>query len=134
MPNEPLSNVLNDGSFYFPYSGNRYVLRMDINLPADSLQELLEATNKQKLLKETNSTPTPTPTPTKIIRSGPVTVIFWEDKTKTLVRRAEGVQDDPYLAFCAGLAKKIYGNNSKVKKLIEEKTVETKEKEKKTND
>ena len=74
------------------------------------------------------------PIPTKIIHSGPVTVIFWEDGTKTLVRRAEGAEDDPYLAFCAGLAKKIYGNNSKVKKLIEEKTVETKEKEKKTND
>ncbi len=74
------------------------------------------------------------PIPTKIIRSGPVTVIFWKDGTKTLVRRAEGAQDDPYLAFCAGLAKKIYGNNSKVKKLIEEKTVETKVKEKKTDD
>ena len=74
------------------------------------------------------------PIPTKIIHSGPVTVIFWEDGTKTLVRRAEGAEDDPYLAFCAGLAKKIYGNNSKVKKLIEEKTVETKEKEKKAND
>lgn len=123
MPNEPLSNVLNDGSFYFPYSGNRYVLKRDIALPSNSWQKLLRATNS-----------TPTPTPTKIIRSGPVTVIFWEDKTKTLVRRAEGAEDDPYLAFCAGLAKKIYGNNSKVKKLIEEKTIETKEKEKKTND
>lgn len=64
--------------------------------------------------------------PTKIIRSGPMTIIFWDDGTKTKVRRAEGTQDDPYLAFCAGLAKKIYGNNTRVKKLIYEKTVETK--------
>jgi len=64
--------------------------------------------------------------PTKIIRSGPMTIIFWDDGTKTKVRRAEGTPDDPYLAFCAGLAKKIYGNNTRVKKLIYEKTVETK--------
>lgn len=123
MPNELINNPFNiyDGSFYFPYSGNRYVLKRNIDLAENSLQELLKATKS-------------TPTPTKIIRSGPVTVIFWEDETKTLVRRAEGAPDDPYLAFCAGLAKKIYGNNSKVKKLIEEKTVETKEKEKKTDD
>ena len=129
MPNElintPFNNSLNSyinyHSYYAPYSERCYVLKRDIDLPANSLQELLKATNS-------------TPTPTKIIHSGPVTVIFWEDGTKTLVRRAEGAPDDPYLAFCAGLAKKIYGNNSKVKKLIEEKTVETKEKEKKTND
>lgn len=123
MPNELINNPFNiyDGSFYFPYSECRYVLKRNLDLDSDSLQGLLKATNS-------------TPAPTKIIRSGPVTIIFWEDGTKTLVRRAEGEEDDPYLAFCAGLAKKIYGNNSKVKKLIEEKTVETKEKEKKTHD
>ena len=133
MPNELINNPFNiydggfcfpyiyDGSFCFPYSDYRYILKRDVNLNANSLQELLKVTNSA-------------PTPTKIIRSGPVTVIFWEDGTKTLVRRAKGAPDDPYLAFCAGLAKKIYGNNSKVKKLIEEKTVETKEKEKKVND
>lgn len=73
-------------------------------------------------------------TPKKIIRSGPMTIIFWKDGTKTKVRRTEGAEDDPYLAFCAGLAKKIYGNNSKVKKLIEEKTVEPKERKKKDED
>ena len=117
----PFNNSFNYYSHYVPYSGCRYVLKRDIALPANSLQELWKATKS-------------TPTPTKIIRSGPVTVIFWEDGTNTLVRRTEGAEDDPYLAFCAGLAKKIYGNNSKVKKLIEEKTVETKEKEKKAND
>ena len=117
MPNElELINTpfnICHGSFYFPYTDYRYVWKRDIDLSAKSLQELLKASNS-------------TPTPTKIIRSGPVTVIFWEDGTKTLVRRAKEAPDDPYLAFCAGLAKKIYGNNSKVKKLIEEKTVETK--------
>lgn len=106
---------------------NNPIYKAHLNLKSENLvSNLLD--DAYKVIKKSD------PIPTKIIRSGPVTVIFWEDGTKTLVRRAEGAPDDPYLAFCAGLAKKIYGNNSKVKKLIEEKTVETKEKEKKTDD
>lgn len=67
------------------------------------------------------------PVCTKIIRNGPVTVVFWDDGTKTLVRRNENTPDDPYFAFCAALAKKVYGNNSRVKKIISENTVEPKE-------
>lgn len=67
------------------------------------------------------------PVCTKIIRNGPVTVVFWEDGTKTLVRRNENTPDDPYFAFCAALAKKVYGNNTRVKKIISENTVEPKE-------
>ena len=71
------------------------------------------------------------PKPKKIIRNGPATIIFWDDNTKTLVKRNEDCSDDPYLAFCAALAKKVYGNNSRVKKLIEEKTVPVKERKEK---
>lgn len=71
------------------------------------------------------------PSPKKIIRNGPVTVVFWDDGTKTLVRRNADSPDDPYVAFCAALAKKIYGNNTRVKKLITENTVEQKEKKNK---
>ena len=67
------------------------------------------------------------PVCTKIIRNGPVTVVFWDDGTKTLVRRNENTPDDPYFAFCAALAKKVYGNNTRVKKIISENTVEPKE-------
>ena len=69
--------------------------------------------------------------PKRILQNGPVTVVFWGDGTKTLVRRSENSADDPYSAFCAALAKKIYGNNSRVKKILEKKTVKAKAKEKK---
>ena len=66
--------------------------------------------------------------PERILRNGPVTVVFWKDKTKTRVRKSENSTDDPYTAFCAALAKKIYGNNSRVKKILDKKTVESKDK------
>lgn len=69
--------------------------------------------------------------PKRILQNGPVTVVFWGDRTKTIVRRSENSADDPYSAFCAALAKKIYGNNSRVKKILEKKTVKAKAKEKK---
>ena len=64
--------------------------------------------------------------PVKIIQNGPATIIFWKDGTKTIVRKAEASTDDPYVAFCAALAKKVYGNNSRIKKLINKNTQEQK--------
>lgn len=49
------------------------------------------------------------------------TVVFWTDGTKTVVRCPEGKPYDEYSAFCAALAKKIYGNNSKLQKEIKKK-------------
>ena len=67
----------------------------------------------------------------KIIHSGPCTIVFWEDNTKTVVRLEEGKEYDEYAAFTAALAKKCYGSNSKVHKILETKTVEQKQKSKK---
>lgn len=58
----------------------------------------------------------------KIIHSGPCTIVFWEDNTKTIVRLEEGKEYDEYAAFTAALAKKCYGSNSKVHKILEKKT------------
>lgn len=69
--------------------------------------------------------------PKQILQNGPVTIVFWKDGTKTIVRKSENSADDPYSAFCAALAKKIYGNNSRVKKILEKKIVKAKAKEKK---
>ena len=46
------------------------------------------------------------------------TVVFWTDGTKTVVKCAEGTKYDEYAAFCIALAKKIYGNNSALKRAI----------------
>lgn len=58
-------------------------------------------------------------TPIKIIYNGVATVVFWNDDTKTVVKRSTGTKDDRYNAFCAALAKKMYGTNSALKKYIE---------------
>lgn len=65
-------------------------------------------------------------TPKKIIRNGPATIVMWPDNTKTVVKRAEGEEDNTYSAFCAALAIKIFGSNSKVKKTVKKLTEEQK--------
>ena len=64
--------------------------------------------------------------PKKIIRNKATTVVLWKDGTKTLVRCEEGKEYDVYEAFTAALAKKIFQNNTKLKKLIKEKFTEQK--------
>ena len=65
------------------------------------------------------------PTPKKIIvnEDSKVTVVMWDDNTKTIVKCSEADQYDPYAAYCAAFAKKCYGTNSQLKKTIETLTV-----------
>ena len=58
--------------------------------------------------------------PKRIIHSKNVTVVFWNDDTKTLVRRAVGETPDNYTAFCAAYCKKVFGNNSHLKRIIKD--------------
>lgn len=62
--------------------------------------------------------------PKKILKSGPCTIVFWQDGTKTMVRRSEDEVDDDYSAFTAALAIKIFGSNSAVKRTAKNKLVE----------
>lgn len=73
------------------------------------------------------------PTPKKIIvnEDSKVTVVMWDDNTKTIVKCSEADQYDPYAAYCAAFAKKCYGTNSQLKKTIERLTVYQKSKPKK---
>lgn len=59
-----------------------------------------------------------TPKPKRIIRNGKATVVFWDDGSKTIVKRAEGESDSPYTAFTAALAIKIFGSNSAVHRIV----------------
>lgn len=65
------------------------------------------------------------PTPKKIIvnEDSKVTVVMWDDGTKTIVKCSEADQYDLYAAYCAAFAKKCYGTNSQLKKTIENLTV-----------
>jgi hypothetical protein len=65
-------------------------------------------------------------TPKRILRSGPATIVFWEDGTKTVVKCAANENDNTYAAFTAALAIKIFGSNSAVKKIVKSKTEEAK--------
>lgn len=56
----------------------------------------------------------------RIIYNDPATIVFWNDGTKTVVKRGENEKFNKYTAFCAALAKKMYGNNSRVNKIVNE--------------
>lgn len=57
--------------------------------------------------------------PVRIICNGPATIVFWNDNTKTVVKVAEGDDDNLYAAVAFALAKKLYGSNSHFKKLVD---------------
>ena len=58
---------------------------------------------------------------TRIIFNGPATIVFWDNGDKTIVKRNEKDPQNDYNAFCAALAKHIYGTNSALKSMIEKK-------------
>lgn len=47
------------------------------------------------------------------------TTVLWDDGTKTTVKLSDDDIYDEYSAFCAALAKRIYGSNSRIKKIIQ---------------
>lgn len=59
----------------------------------------------------------------KIIFSGPKTIVLWSDGTKTIVSMSKDeAKFDPEAAFCAAYTKKMFGTNSKIKRVIKEKS------------
>ena len=59
----------------------------------------------------------------KIIFSGPKTIVLWSDGTKTIVSISKDETNfDPEAAFCAAYTKKMFGTNSKIKRIIKEKS------------
>lgn len=58
----------------------------------------------------------------KIITNGPATIVFWNDRTKTIVKRDIDDEDDLYDAVANALAKKIFGSTSKFHKIIDKKS------------
>ena len=58
--------------------------------------------------------------PKRIIHNGNATIVFWNDNTKTVVRCAEDDTQDNYNAFCAAYCKKVFGNNSHLKRVIKD--------------
>lgn len=69
--------------------------------------------------QEKKSNPVDALKPERIIYSGPKTIVFWPDGTKTIVSLMEGQEYDEYGAFCAAVVKKMFGATHKAKKFIE---------------
>lgn len=46
------------------------------------------------------------------------TIVGWSDGTITRVWLAKGEENDPYVAFTAALAKKVYGSNSAIHRIV----------------
>lgn len=55
----------------------------------------------------------------KIMHNGPATIVFWKDNTKTVVRLKEGDRYDPYAAFTAAVAKRLYGKTMKISEVVD---------------
>jgi len=56
--------------------------------------------------------------PRTIQRNGDITTVIWNDGKATVVRRAKDDPDSEYIAFCAALAKRLYGSNSAVMRAV----------------
>ena len=56
--------------------------------------------------------------PERVIFSGPKTIVFWLDGTKTIVSLMDGEEHDEYAAFCAAVVKKMFGQTHKAKKFL----------------
>ena len=53
------------------------------------------------------------------------TAIIWDDGTTTVVRCGDGESFERYVGFCAAVCKKLFGSTSAVKKMIDDKDVDT---------
>ena len=62
------------------------------------------------------------------------TIVIWRDNKKTVVKPKEGTEESPYFAFVSALAKKIFGSNSKVNRIVDKTFEPTKHKKKSKGD
>lgn len=66
-----------------------------------------------------------------VVFSGPATIVFWTDGTKTVVKCSENEEYERYAGFAAACMKKMFGSTSRAKSVMKYFTVEQTKKEKK---
>lgn len=66
-----------------------------------------------------------------VVFSGPATIVFWADGTKTVVKCSENEDYERYAGFAAACMKKMFGSTSRAKSVMKYFTVEQTKKEKK---
>lgn len=70
----------------------------------------------------------------RVLFSGPATIVFWADKTKTVVKCMDGQPFEKYAGFAAACMKKMFGSTSRAKAILEEVAEEEVQQEKKAKD
>lgn len=55
----------------------------------------------------------------RIIFNDPCTIVFWDDNTKTIVRRSDGDLDSIRTAIIYAIAKKKFGNTSRIHRAVD---------------
>lgn len=90
-------------------------IRMELRDPvSETIKKAIDA------LKEAKNKPMPEVIMEREKKGGHYTTVKWADGTYTTVKASEGDAGDrsPYMAFCAALAKKLYGSNSAVHRVV----------------
>lgn len=60
----------------------------------------------------------------RVVFSGPATIVFWADGTKTVVKCMDGEKFERYAGFAAACMKKMFGSTSRAKAIMNELTIE----------
>ena len=67
----------------------------------------------------------------RVVFSDPATIVFWADRTKTVVKCMPGEKFERYAGFMAACMKKMFGSTSRAKKIMNECAVDQVKTEKK---
>lgn len=125
---QTISSLNTDTTYIFDCYGVRYDTVsnatstiqgfLDKYPPVDNIRfeipDLLKEKEKEDMQRVT------IPMPVKMLRNGRATVVFFADDTKVVVKLPEGEADNEYSAFCAAIAKKMFGTNTRIKRKMED--------------
>ena len=96
---------------FVPYNSPSIEIKAD-NLSKDAWAGVLFGKPKNR-----NTENIAIPSVKRIVYNDPATIVFWQDRTKTVVKCMDGEPFEKYAGFCAALAKKVFGSTSKAKKV-----------------
>lgn len=100
------------------YYGKQLVSE-DIPNAFDAIKYLSDALKDQEEKEKEDMQRVTVPMPTRMLKNGRATVVFFADDTKVVVKLPDGVEDNEYNAFCAAIAKKMFGTNTRIKRKME---------------
>lgn len=127
MTFKPLTMMLNDKEYTVERLSVTHTNPYDYS-DSNVLEEFVEVTARRmrnredfygRYHKECKCAYRITVKPNRVICNGPVTVVLWNDNTKTVVRLAEGDKNCRRTALLYAYAKKKFGNNSRIHKEID---------------